>query len=104
MHALKTNYEDTASVPSGPDIQKMLLDAPKYGNDDDYVDDIMVDYFRFICEEVVQYKTGTDRLHLAAVYELGILQCTLRRVCGCNAGWPQSGRGAGRYSVPDPRN
>ena len=49
MHAIQTNYEDLTTVPSGPDIRKMLLDAPKYGNDDDYVDDIMVDYFRFIC-------------------------------------------------------
>ena len=41
MHALKTNFEDLGTTPSGPEIQKMLLDAPKYGNDDDYVDDIM---------------------------------------------------------------
>lgn len=57
MHALKTNYEDMSTVPTGPEIQKILLDAPKYGNDDDYVDDIMTDYFRFVCEETAQYKT-----------------------------------------------
>ena len=43
--------------PTGAEIQKMMLDAPKYGNDDDYVDDIMVDYFRFICEETAKYHT-----------------------------------------------
>ena len=41
MHAIQTNYEDLTTVPSGPDIRKMLLDAPKYGNDDDYVDAII---------------------------------------------------------------
>lgn len=57
MHALKTNYEDTAVNPTGTEIKKMMLDAPKYGNDDDFVDSIMVDYFRFICEETAKYKT-----------------------------------------------
>ena len=56
-HALKTNFEDEATAPTGAQIRKLLLDAPKYGNDDDYVDDIMVDYFRFACEETVKYKT-----------------------------------------------
>ncbi|WP_082903280.1 glycyl radical protein [Christensenella timonensis] len=57
MHALETNYEDMTTKPTGAEIQKMMLDAPKYGNDDDYVDDIMVDYFRFICEETAKYHT-----------------------------------------------
>lgn len=57
MHALKTNFEDMTTSPTGAEIKKMMLDAPKYGNDDDYVDDIMVEYFRFICEETAKYKT-----------------------------------------------
>ena len=56
-HALETNYGDMETTPTGPEIQRMMLDAPKYGNDDDYVDDIMVDYFRFICEETAKYHT-----------------------------------------------
>lgn len=56
-HALATNYEDMTTVPTGPEIQRLMLSAPKYGNDDDYVDDIMVDYFRFACEETCKYKT-----------------------------------------------
>ncbi len=57
LHALQTNFSDLTTKPAGPEIQKILLDVPKYGNDDDYVDDIMVDYFRFICEETAKYKT-----------------------------------------------
>lgn len=56
-HALITNYEDMTTSPTGPEIRQMLLAAPKYGNDDDYVDSIAVEYFRFICEEIVKYKT-----------------------------------------------
>ena len=57
LHALKTNYEDETTSPAGAEIRRMVLDTPKYGNDDDYVDDIMVEYFRFICEETAKYKT-----------------------------------------------
>jgi formate C-acetyltransferase len=57
FHAIKTNYEDTTTSPTGPEIQKMMLDAPKYGNDDDYVDDIMVEYFRYVCEQTAKYRT-----------------------------------------------
>ncbi len=57
MHALKTNFEDMTTIPSGEEIRQMLLKAPKYGNDDDYVDDIMSDYLNFIFEEEVKYHT-----------------------------------------------
>ncbi|BDF58245.1 glycyl radical enzyme [Christensenellaceae bacterium] len=57
LHALKTNFEDMSTCPTGEDIRQLLLAAPKYGNDDDYVDNIMSEYFRFICEEESQYHT-----------------------------------------------
>lgn len=57
LHAIQTNYEDQTTSPTGAEIQKMMLAAPKYGNDDDYVDDIMVEYFRYVCEETAKYHT-----------------------------------------------
>lgn len=57
LHAMQTNYQDMTTRPTGTEIRQMLLNAPKYGNDDDYVDDLTVEYFHFICEEVVKYKT-----------------------------------------------
>ena len=96
MHALKTNFEDLVTTPSGPEIQKMLLDAPKYGNDDDYVDDIMVDYFRFICEEVVQYKTTRNgRGPIGCIWQPSTSSVSSNVPCGECVGATPDGRKAG---------
>lgn len=43
LHALDTNYEDVATVPSGPEIQAIMKNkAPKFGNDDDRADQWVV--------------------------------------------------------------
>ncbi|MDR1292319.1 MAG: formate C-acetyltransferase/glycerol dehydratase family glycyl radical enzyme [Clostridiales Family XIII bacterium] len=57
LHALETNYGDEATSPTGPEILKLMKDAPKYGNDDEYADSVMVDSFRFMCEETAKYHT-----------------------------------------------
>lgn len=56
LHALETDFADESANPTGKEIQKMMMDMPKYGNDDDYVDSIMTESFRFICEEISKYK------------------------------------------------
>lgn len=46
LEALRTNYE------GHEDIRQMVInDAPKFGNDDDYVDDIARDLFHFVSEK-----------------------------------------------------
>jgi len=39
------------------DIRKMCLQAPKYGNDEDYVDAIASDLYKFLIEEEAKYHT-----------------------------------------------
>ncbi|MEM3580267.1 MAG: pyruvate formate lyase family protein, partial [Candidatus Bathyarchaeia archaeon] len=39
------------------EIRKMCLEAPKYGNDDDYVDSIAVDLYNFYADTVQKYCT-----------------------------------------------
>lgn len=96
MHGMQTNFEDLTTVPSGPEIQKMLLDAPKYGNDDDYVDDIMVDYFRFVCEEVVQYKTTrSGRGPIGCIWQPSTSSVSSNVPCGECVGATPDGRKAG---------
>lgn len=56
-HALETNFEDESTNPSGPTIRGMCLSAPKYGNDDPYVDNIAKDCFNIIIKEIWKYET-----------------------------------------------
>jgi formate C-acetyltransferase len=52
--ALETNFEG----PDGERVRQLLLNkAPKFGNDDDYVDLIARDAFGFYVEKVNTYKT-----------------------------------------------
>jgi pyruvate formate-lyase/glycerol dehydratase family glycyl radical enzyme len=55
LHALDTNFEDNSTTPTGAEIQKMLLNSPKYGNDDDYVDQLTAGALGFFCEELPHY-------------------------------------------------
>lgn len=42
-HALATNFEDSTTDPTGEEIRQLLVTkAPKFGNDDDYVDAYVV--------------------------------------------------------------
>jgi formate C-acetyltransferase len=55
LHALDTNFEDDSTTPSGGEIRKMLHDSPKYGNDDDYADQLTARALGFFCEELPNY-------------------------------------------------
>ncbi|MFH1032119.1 MAG: pyruvate formate lyase family protein [Chloroflexota bacterium] len=44
MDALAVNFEGKESV------RKLLLSAPKYGNNDDFVDSIAADVYKFLCD------------------------------------------------------
>lgn len=49
LHALKTNFEDETTTPSGVEIRAILLNkAPKFGNDDDRADKWVVAVEEFI--------------------------------------------------------
>lgn len=95
-HALRTNFNDMDTVPTGPQIMKMLQDAPKYGNDDDYVDSIMVDYFRFICEETARYKTTRfDRGPIGGIWQPSTSSVSANVSYGFCTGATPDGRRAG---------
>jgi pyruvate formate-lyase/glycerol dehydratase family glycyl radical enzyme len=57
LHALNTDFGDQTTTPTGAEIRAMLLDAPKYGNDDDYVDSLTADALDLFCRELPRYKT-----------------------------------------------
>jgi len=59
MHAIETNFEDTSTTPTGPEIQQMCLAAPKYGNDDDYVDLLVKEPTRHAMVDLRGYTSWT---------------------------------------------
>lgn len=54
MQNLKNNFEGQ----EGERIRQILLNyAPKYGNDDDYVDNLLVEAYNYFIDELANYKT-----------------------------------------------
>ena len=85
-HALETNFEDTSTDPTGPEIRQLCLAAPKFGNDDDYVDRITKDCFNIMVKELRGYRTLTG----------GQVQSRHRSDDGPYPGCPGVRRDAGR--------
>jgi pyruvate formate-lyase/glycerol dehydratase family glycyl radical enzyme len=57
MEALENNFEGTG----GEKIRQILLNhAPKFGNDDDYVDNLLVDAYNSYIDEIKNYRTIRD--------------------------------------------
>jgi formate C-acetyltransferase len=57
-HALETDFEDEETKPRGEEIRQMLLSAPKYGNDDDYVDLLAKQVFLEYLQKYAKYKNA----------------------------------------------
>jgi len=56
MDAMRNDFTDLKSDPTGPEIQQMCISVPKYGNDIDEVDFIARDALMMVCEELPKYK------------------------------------------------
>lgn len=86
--ALETNYEGEG----GEEIRQMLVEeAPKYGNDDDYVDGLVRDAYDIYLDELTKYKnTRYGRGPIGGVYYGG--------TSSISANVPQ---GAGTTATPD---
>lgn len=52
IKALEENFETS----EGSEVQKLLLSAPKYGNDEDYVDRLAAKSFKLYTDEIFKYK------------------------------------------------
>ena len=74
-------------------IRKLLQEAPKYGNDDDYVDQLVVDAYNVYIDEMKKYHNTRDgRGPIGGVYYAG--------TSSISANGPQ---GAGTLATPDGR-
>ena len=87
--ALVANYEGAGNEK----IREALLEAPKYGNDDDYVDALIVDAYGVFIDEMKKYRnTRYGRGPVGGVYYAG--------TSSISANVPQ---GAGTMATPDGR-
>jgi len=56
-HALETNFEDSSTKPTGPQIRELCRCAPKYGNDDPYVDNVAKNCLNILLKELRKHET-----------------------------------------------
>ncbi len=73
--ALKNNFQGYER------ILRLCLDAPKYGNDDDYVDQILVDLYDAWSEIVQRYKNWMGEPFRPSILSV-ITQVVLGKACG----------------------
>lgn len=89
MDALESNFEGV----EGERIRALLQAAPKYGNDDDYVDTLVVDAYNVYIDEMKKYhNTRYGRGPIGGIYYAG--------TSSISANVPQ---GAGTLATPDGR-
>ena len=89
-HALESDF----AGDEGKAVQQQLLAAPKYGNDDDAVDLLLVDAYEVYIDEMKQqHNTRFGRGPIGGIYYAG--------TSSISANVPQ---GAGTMATPDGRN
>jgi formate C-acetyltransferase len=65
MKALDDNFEGSEELR-----QILSNKAPKYGNDDDYVDELAAEVVKIYCDEVQQYKNTRGGVYRPGVYSV----------------------------------
>ncbi len=86
--------QDDFSSPEHAAVQQQLLDAPKYGNDDDYVDQLIADAYEVYIDEVKKYPNTR--------YGRGPIGCS--RYAGTSSISANVGQGKTTPATPDGRN
>ncbi len=89
-HALETNFADTATNPAGPATRDMCLAAPKYGNDDPYVDHLAKDALNVLLRELRQYQTLPGQRQGATIAPV-TSHITYGAICGATPDGRQAG-------------
>jgi formate C-acetyltransferase len=56
LHALRTNFSDATTSPTGPQIQSLCLRQPKYGNDLDEVDALARDMLAYVANKLTTFR------------------------------------------------
>jgi len=65
IEALNTDFEEAEVMR-----QTLINKSPKWGNDDDYVDDLAVEAVNIFCDEVSKYKNTRGGIYRPGVYSV----------------------------------
>ncbi len=85
---------DDFQSPENKEIQKMLSEAPKYGNDNDYVDNLVIEAYDSYLDEIKKYpNTRHNRGPIGGI-----------RYGGTSSISANVGQGMGTAATPDGRN
>jgi len=84
LEALKVNFDGKE------DLREILLSVPKFGNDDDYVDNIVADIYSWLCKYL-----NTIEAPYGSVYEVAPHSLSFHGAAGRKVGALPSGRFAG---------
>jgi formate C-acetyltransferase len=89
-HALETDFDDQTTRPTGPEIRQLCRRAPKYGNDDPFVDNLTKDCLNLIVKSLRPYRTRPG-----GGYQATIAPVSTHIIYGMLSGATPDGRQAG---------
>ncbi|TFG12949.1 MAG: formate C-acetyltransferase/glycerol dehydratase family glycyl radical enzyme [Promethearchaeota archaeon] len=88
VQMLKKNYRGSYKGKTGSEWREIFINkVPKYGNDDDYVDQIAVDVVNFYCNETLKHKN-----YRGGTFNPGILSTAFHLAFGIFTGASADGR------------
>jgi formate C-acetyltransferase len=93
MEALESDFAGAA----GERVRSLLLAAPKYGNDDDYVDQLLAEAYGSCIDEIYKYRnTRFGRGPIGGTYYAGTSSISANVPQGASTGATPDGRRAGQ--------
>lgn len=94
LNALRDNFEEREV------LRQKLLNAPKFGNDDDFVDLISADIAKRFCEHVLKYKTPNGKPIWPGLYNIDFT--TFAKILGATPDGRKAGDPIAEHFSPTP--
>lgn len=94
LEALRNNFEGLEV------LRQKLLNTPKFGNDDDYVDTIAADIAKRFCEHVLKYKTPNGRPIWPGLYNIDF--ASFAKILGATPDGRKAGDPIAEHFSPTP--
>lgn len=94
LQILRNNFDEQEV------LRQRLLNAPKFGNDDDFVDLIAADIAKRFCEHVLKYKTPNEKCIWPGLYNIDFT--TFAKILGATPDGRRAGDPIAEHFSPTP--